>query len=125
MGRWRMVVAAGIAVGLIVALAGCGKGETASGDVRSGPAGAGAVRLVMEDDRFQPEVLRVPVGSPVTVEVRNDGKKNHNFTVDNLNVSTGPMHHGDVKTVTFTAPKGTTAFSCTWHKGMVGRIVAA
>jgi plastocyanin len=35
------------------------------------------------------------------------------------------MHHGDVKTVRFTAPKGTTEFSCTWHKGMVGRIVAA
>src|SRR6266540_3418295 len=41
-----------------------------------------------------------------------------------LHVSTGAMHHGDVKTVTFTAPKGSTEFSCTWHRGMVGRIVA-
>ena len=47
MGRLRMLVATGIAVGLIVVLAGCGKGETASGDVQSGPAAAGAVRLVM------------------------------------------------------------------------------
>jgi plastocyanin len=120
-----MLVASGIAVGLVVVLAGCGKGETASGDVRSGPAAAGAVRLVMEDDRFQPEVLEVPAGSPVTVEVRNDGNKNHNFTIDSLGVSTGPMRHGDVKTVTFTALKGTTEFICTWHRGMVGRIVGA
>jgi plastocyanin len=125
MGCWRRLVATGVTVGLIVVLAGCGKGETASGDVRSGPAAAGAVRLVMEDDRFQPEVLEVPAGSPVTVEVRNDGNRSHNFTIDSLGVSTGPMHHGDVKTVRFTAPKGTTQFICTWHKGMVGRVVAA
>jgi plastocyanin len=122
--RWRVLVAAGVTVGLIVMLAGCGKGETASGDVRSGPAGAGAVRVVMEDSTFQPAVLEVPAGAPVTVEIRNDGNKNHNFTIDSLNVGTGPMHHGDVKTVTFTAPKGSTEFRCTWHQGMVGRIVA-
>jgi plastocyanin len=72
-----------------------------------------------------PYHLRAPVKPARLVEVRNDGNKNHNFTIDSLNVSTGPVHHGDVKTVRFTAPKGTTAFSCTWHKGMVGRIVAA
>jgi plastocyanin len=33
------------------------------------------------------------------------------------------MHHGDVTTVRFTAPKGTTQFRCTWHQGMVGQIV--
>ena len=125
MGRWKILLAIGVAVGLVVLLSGCGQGETASGDVRDGPAGAGAVRLVMEDSTFQPQVLEVPAGSPVTVEVRNDGSKNHNFTIDRLGVSTGPMHHGDVKTVAFTAPKGSTEFSCTWHKGMVGRIVAA
>ncbi|HZD69466.1 MAG TPA: cupredoxin domain-containing protein [Actinomycetes bacterium] len=125
MGRWRVLAATAVAVGLVVLLAGCGKGETASGDVRDGPAGAGAVRVVMQDSTFQPQVVEVPAGSPVTVEVRNDGSKNDNFTIDSLNVSTGPMHHGDVKTVTFTAPKGSTEFSCTWHKGMVGRIVAA
>jgi plastocyanin len=125
MGRWRIPVAVGVAVGIVIVLAGCGNGETASGDVRDGPAGTGAVRVVMKDSTFQPQVLEVPAGSAVTVEVRNDGDKNHNFTIDSLNVSTGPMHHGDVKTVRFTAPKGSTEFSCTWHKGMVGRIVAA
>jgi plastocyanin len=123
MGRWRILVAIGAAVGLIVALAGCGAGEQASGDARRGAAGAGAVRVVMQDDSFQPAVLRVPAGSPVTLEVRNDGQKNHNLTIAGLDVSTGPMHHGDVMTVRFTAPKGATQFRCTWHQGMVGQIV--
>lgn len=123
MGRCRILVATGAAVGLIVVLAGCGAGEQAAGDVHKGAAGAGAVRVVMQDDRFQPADLRVPAGSPVTLEVRNDGQKNHNLTIAGLDVSTGPMRHGDVTTVRFTAPKGTTQFRCTWHPGMVGQIV--
>lgn len=70
-----------LTVGVAVLLAGCA-GETASGDVRPGPAGSGAVRVVMEDDAFQPDVLEVSAGSPVTVEVRNVGIANHNFTID-------------------------------------------
>jgi plastocyanin len=124
MGRWRTLVAVALAVGLAVVLAGCQQGEKAAGNVRAGPAGAGAVRVLMQDNTFQPQALEVRAGSPVTVEVRNAGDKSHNFTIDSLNVSTGAMHHGDVKTVTFTAPKGSMEFSCTWHRGMVGRIVA-
>ena len=68
-------------------------------------------------------MAEVRAGSPVTLEVRNEGKKNHNFTIHSLHVSTGPMHPGDVQTVRFTRPKGSTESSCTWHSGMVGRIV--
>ncbi len=102
----------------------CQQGEKAAGNVRAGAAGPGAVRILMQDSTFQPQVLEVRAGSAVTVEVRNAGGKSHNFTIEGLHVSTGAMHHGDVKTVTFTAPKGSTEFSCTWHRGMVGRIVA-
>jgi len=124
MSRWKTLLAVGVAVGLVVLLAGCQQGEKAAGNVRTGPAGPGAVQVLMEDNTFQPQVLKVPAGSPVTVEVRNAGDKSHNFTIEGLHVSTGAMHHGDVKTVTFTAPKGSTEFRCTWHRGMVGRIVA-
>jgi plastocyanin len=124
MGHWKTLLTIGVAIGLVVLLAGCQQGEKAAGNVRAGPAGSGAARVVMEDNTFQPEVLEVRAGSPVTVEVRNAGDKSHNFTIKGLHVSTGAMHHGDVKTVTFTAPKGSTEFSCTWHPGMVGRIVA-
>ena len=92
MGRRMMVVAAGIAVGLIVVLAGRGKGEMASGEVRPGPKGRVRCGWSWRTTGSNREVLRVPAGSPVTVEVRNDGDKNHNFTIDSLDVSTAPMH---------------------------------
>jgi plastocyanin len=124
MGRWKTPLTVGVAVGLMVLLTSCQQGEKAAGNVRPGAAEPGAVRVVMQDNTFQAQVLEVRAGSPVTVEVRNAGNRSHNFTIEGLHVSTGAMHHGDVKTVTFTAPKGTTEFSCTWHRGMVGRIVA-
>ncbi|HZC98821.1 MAG TPA: hypothetical protein VFA46_01070 [Actinomycetes bacterium] len=70
MGRWRTLWAVGVAVAVALLLAGCQRGEQAAGDVRQGPAGSGAMRVVMEDSEFRPE------------------------------------------------------FRCTWHQGMVGRIVA-
>jgi plastocyanin len=120
----RLVPSVAIAAVMTVAIGGCGLGETAAGDVQDGeaPPDSNAVEIVMRDSLFEPEVLEIPAGTPVTVEVRNDGAENHNFTVENLNVSTGPMEGGDVKTVTFTPQAGTTEFVCTWHEGMVGRI---
>jgi plastocyanin len=111
---------------LAVVLSACGLGETAAGDVKSGPPAAGveAVELVMHDSTFDPPNLTVPADTPVTLKVINDGQENHNFTIESLNVSSGPMKTGDVMTVTFTAPAGTTEFVCTWHDGMVGQLTA-
>jgi plastocyanin len=123
MGRWKKLLAVGATLGLAALLGGCA-GETASGDVRPGPAGQGAMRVIMKDEVFEPNALKVPAGSPVTIEVRNFGEEKHNLTIDDLDTSTGPMQTGDVMTVTFTAPRGMTEFRCTWHPDMVGRIVA-
>jgi plastocyanin len=123
MGRWSKLSAIGATLGLAVLLGGCG-GETASGDVRPGPARQDAMRVIMKDEVFGPNVLKVSAGSPVTIEVRNFGEESHNLTIDDLDTSTGPMQTGDVMTVTFTAPRGMTEFRCTWHPDMVGRIVA-
>jgi plastocyanin len=119
--RLRLAAAA---LAMLVIVAGCGLGETAAGDVQEGAASGDAVLLVMKDNVFEPAVLDLPAGAPVTIEVRNDGEMNHNFTIEALNVSTGPMEPGDVMTVTFTPPAGTTEFVCTWHPEMVGQITS-
>ena len=115
-------------IGLItIALVSCGLGESAAGDVQSGPPAAGvdAIQLAMDDEVFNPDVLQVPADTPVTLEITNEGSENHNFTIESLNVSTGPMEPGDVKTATFTPEAGTTEFVCTWHPGMVIDVTGA
>jgi plastocyanin len=120
-GRVRLAAAA---LAMLVVVAGCGLGETAAGDVQDGPASGDAVQLVMKDNAFEPAVLELTPGTPVTLEVRNEGEANHNFTIEALNVSTGPMEPGDVKTVTFTPPPDAPQFVCTWHPEMVGEIAS-
>jgi plastocyanin len=106
----------------LVALTGCARER--SGDVRSGVGGADAVKVALHDDEFEPDVLRTRAGTEVSVEVRNEGGQGHNFTIDELDLSTGTVEPGNVVTATFTVPEGTTEYRCTFHPGMTGEIVA-
>jgi plastocyanin len=107
----------------LVALTGCARER--SGDVRRGAGGADAVKMALHDDEFEPDVLRMKAGTEVSVEVRNEGGQGHNFTIDELNLSTGTVEPGNVVTATFMVPNGTTEYHCTFHPGMTGEIVAA
>ena len=106
----------------LVALAACARER--SGDVHQGAGGAGAVKVVMHDDEFDPDGLQLQAGTGVQVEVRNEGSQGHNFTIDALDLSTGTVEPGQVVTATFTVPTGTTGYHCTFHPGMNGEIVA-
>jgi nitrite reductase (NO-forming) len=106
-------------------LAGCGGGTESSGDVHEGPGGPDAVDVAMQDLQFSPDSLDLSAGSTVEVELTNDGGQAHNFTIDDLDLSSGTIDPGKIVTVTFTVPDGTTQFVCTLHPGMDGQIVAA
>jgi plastocyanin len=106
----------------LVALAGCARER--SGEVHQGAGGADAVKVVMHDDEFAPDILRVEGGTDVQVEVHNEGSQGHNFTIDALDLSTGTIEPGSVVTAAFAVPNGTTAYHCTFHPGMTGEIVA-
>jgi hypothetical protein len=62
----------------------------------------------MHDDEFAPKDLHLEAGEAVSVEVRNDRNQGHNFTIDELDLSTGTLEPGDVMTATFVVPNGTT-----------------
>ncbi|HEY7131107.1 MAG TPA: cupredoxin domain-containing protein [Candidatus Limnocylindrales bacterium] len=128
MRHWKLIVGGVVVVVLVLGAAAAlalsnTLGEAAAGDVSSGPATGDAQHLTMKDNAFEPTSIEVAAGTPVQIELRNDGQANHNFTSEALHVSTGPMKTGDVKTVTITVPKGTTQFICTWHQGMVVDVV--
>jgi plastocyanin len=106
----------------LVALTGCARER--SGDVRSGAGGADVMKVALRDDEFEPDVLRMQAGTEVSLEVRNEGGNEHNFTIDELDLSTGTVEPGNVVTATFTVPNGATEYRCTFHPDMTGEIVA-
>jgi plastocyanin len=120
MKLWSRTAVVVIAL-MLLALTACSRDR--SGDVQEGPADSDAVEVVLQDDEFDPDVLELEAGTEVTVEVRNDGGNQHNFTIDDLNLSTGTVEPGQVVTATFEVPDGTTQYRCTFHPGMDGEIV--
>jgi plastocyanin len=111
-------------IAVALALASC-TGADASGNVASGPGGPDAVPVTAVDTRFQPERLELPAGEEVQIEVRNEDDSTHDFTVEALELSTGPIPAGGVVNATFTVPDGETRFECTLHPGMDGVMVGS
>lgn len=107
---------------LAVLLVAC-QGAERSGDIRDGAGGPDAVRIVMEDNTFTPDSLELPAGTEAEIEIANDGNAVHDFTIDDLELSSGAMNAGEIVTATFDVPEGTTEFHCTIHGGMDGTIV--
>jgi len=112
----------GIAAALL--LAACGPDSEASGDVSSGPAGGDAVRIVADDTFFEPETLELTAGETATIEVTNEGSTAHDFAIEELDLNTGTIEAGQVKSATIEVPEGTTKFRCTFHPEMEGSIEA-
>lgn len=92
---------------------------------------AGAQIVRMEQDAFEPTVLRARAGTRKTVFVRNDDAYAHTFTIDEASVDVyiGPLR---AKRVSFSVPKGVAKgagpssidFVCTvtGHDDMRGRL---
>jgi plastocyanin len=115
------MVTAGVAALLV---AGC-SGAEPSGDVQEGPGGPDATRIVADDAFFEPETLELETGTEATVEVTNEGGAPHDFTIEELDLSSGTIEPGSVVTARFTVPEGETPFECTIHSGMEGVITAS
>jgi plastocyanin len=125
----------GVLVGVLaLAAAGCGGGNddnggsasaaTAAPQTTSAPsttaaaAGGGGedeVQLVATDFKFDKTSLEAKAGSQVKVELRNQGKAEHNFTFTEADANQD-VEAGEDATVTFTAPAaGTYGFHCKYH----------
>lgn len=111
-----------LSIGALLLVGACSRDP--SGNVRPGHGGRDAIPVVMVDSEFRPDQLQLEAGDRVTIEVTNEGDGAHNFTIDDLDLSTGTIAPGDVMTATFVVPQGTTNFRCTFHPGMDGTIVA-
>jgi plastocyanin len=113
------------------AVAACGSSSdksssNSSASTAAAPAGAKSQNLELSDYRFDPKTIKGKPGQKVTLELKNEGKTEHNFTVESQHVNKD-VEEGEDARVTVTLPKsGTLQFFCEYHKakGMVGTLSA-
>lgn len=87
---------------------------------------SGTTEVELDDYYFDPTVLEGKPGTKVTVELKNDGKVEHNFSIDAQGI-TKDLEAGAKATVMVTIPQsGELSFYCRYHKsrGMAGALEA-
>jgi len=140
--RQGVVIVAGAL--LLLAAAGCGSSSSGSSGSTSGSSGSGGQRTIagvmandhgtktvsketeveLDDFYFEPTVIQGKAGQKVTLELRNEGKVEHSFTIDSQGVDKTLSPGADTK-VTVTIPaSGSVSFYCKFHKssGMAGAV---
>jgi plastocyanin len=124
---------------LVLAVAGCGESKSAGGHTGTGSrvriagleandhgtkqVGEEAV-LTLHDYYFSPTVIEAKFGSKVTLELRNAGQVEHNFSVPAQGISKN-LAPGEDAEVTVRIPVGgAVSFFCSFHKseGMAGAL---
>jgi plastocyanin len=89
-------------------------------------ADGGSIEMEMDEDYFEPSVLKGAPGATVTIELHNEGTRPHNFTVpaQGVDLQCGVRSRDEV-TVTFPR-SGVLVFTCTYTatSGMRGALVS-
>jgi plastocyanin len=128
-GIWRgraAIVAVLTVPALAVSCGGEDEGSSGGAAGNSDPENAppSAVHVAAVDNSFDPRILEIPTGEPVSVHVENTGSSRHTFTVPALNVSV-TLEPGAEEVVKLNVPNRETEFICEFHGsgGMTGTIV--
>ncbi|PHE53904.1 cupredoxin domain-containing protein [Bacillus pseudomycoides] len=83
------------------------------------------IEVGLNDDYFNPKVITLPIGRTTTLILKNQGKKEHTFTVEKLRID-AEVQPGKEKTITVKPKKpGTYELICRFHfqKGMDGKVI--
>src|SRR6516165_8313528 len=83
-----------------------------------------SIEVEQDDYYFEPTFIKAKPGSSVTIELKNEGKTEHNFSITDTTISQDVMPDQKA-TVTVTVPaSGHLAFFCRFHQtfGMQGAI---
>ncbi len=87
----------------------------------------GKVEIELDDDYFEPTVLKGTPGQKVTLELKNEGNSEHNISIadQNIDQDVEPADEAEVE-VTF-PQSGELSFVCKYHEssGMAGALVVS
>jgi plastocyanin len=79
---------------------------------------SGEAEVELDDYYFEPTVLKGKPGSSVTLELKNEGSVEHNFTIASQGIDKD-LEAGEDAKVSVTIPKsGVVSFYCKYHKSM-------
>lgn len=84
-----------------------------------------AMEVQLNDDYFNPETITIPSGKTTTLILKNEGQKEHTFTVEKLGID-AEVQPGKEKTITLKPQNpGTYELICRYHfnSGMVGKVI--
>jgi len=84
-----------------------------------------AMEVQLNDDFFNPETITIPSGKTTTLILKNEGQKEHTFTVEKLGID-AEVQPGKEKTITVKPQSpGTYELICRYHfnSGMVGKVI--
>ena len=85
-------------------------------------SGKDEAKLELDDDYFEPTVLKVTPGQKLKLELENEGESEHNLTSTDMSIDQD-VEPGESAEVNITFPdSGTISFFCKYHKssGMAG-----
>jgi plastocyanin len=130
-----------ISVAVLVA-AGCGGGDGGSSSEGGSTTVAGLeandhgtmdvsgkdeAKLELDDDYFEPTVLKGAPGQKLKLELENEGQSEHNLTSTDMSIDQD-VEPGESAEVNITFPdSGTVSFFCKYHKssGMAGAFASS
>ncbi len=86
----------------------------------------GKIEIELDDDYFGPTFIKANAGDKVTLELKNEGTHEHNFSMKASKVDVD-LDAGESKDVTITVPDSSTAYFCEYHqaKGMQGGFIVS
>jgi plastocyanin len=147
--RLGVLIVAVLGLGVVPLVAGCGSSKSSSGSGSTEESSGGGKKTIagvqandhgtktasstgkteieLDDFYFEPTVLQGKPGAKVELELKNEGKVEHTFTIDSQGVDQD-LQPGDEAEVTVTIPKsGDVSFYCKFHKssGMAGALAAS
>lgn len=148
--RLGVLIVAVLGLGVVPLVAGCGSSSSSSssGSTESSSSGggkktiagvqandhgtktassSGKTEVELDDFYFEPTVLQGKPGEQVKLELKNESKVEHTFTIDSQGIDQD-LQPGDEAEVMVTIPKsGAVSFYCKFHKssGMAGALAVS
>jgi plastocyanin len=84
-----------------------------------------AIEVELNDDYFNPKVITIPNGRKTTLKLKNEGKKEHTFTVEKLSIDAEVQPRTEKTIIVEPKTPGTYELICRYHfkEGMVGKVI--